>query len=58
MKRVTLFQAVWIDKDGTFRVNGSVAKTEAETIKLCRNHVAIKSGAKLHCIDSWQEWID
>jgi len=52
----TYYQAVWIDKDGAFRVNGSVVENEDEAIRLCRNHVSIKAGAKLHHIDSWEEW--
>lgn len=57
MEKVTLYQAVWIDKTGGFRVTNSVGRTEDETIQLSRKHYAVKAGAKLHYIDSWEEWI-
>lgn len=56
----TFYQVVWEDSNGaTFRVNGSIGKTESEAISLCSNHHRVKSGdAKILYVDSWEAWVD
>ena len=56
--KVTLYQAVWLDKSGGFRVAGTVARTEEKTIKLSQKHISVKNGAKLHYVDKWDDWED
>lgn len=50
----TYYDAVWIDKNGAFRVDGAIGESEGEAIRKCRNHVSVKAGAKLHYVDSWE----
>ncbi len=56
--RVKYYQASWLDKNGGFRVNGSVSKDPEEAVRTCQNHSAVKSGAKLQYIDEWWAWED
>ena len=56
MEKKRYYHAVYKDKSGAFRVNGAVAESEEETIRLSKNHVSVKAGAKLHWIDSWEAW--
>lgn len=52
----TWYQAVWVDENGGFRVNGAISEDREECVGMCANHSAIKAGAKLHYIDEWDEW--
>jgi len=56
--KVTYYEAVWIDKHGAFRVNGTIAKSKEETISKSKKHVSVKSGAKLHYVDSFEVFED
>lgn len=50
----TYYHAIYLGENGAFRVNGAIGESEEETIRLSRNHISVKSGAKLHWIDSWE----
>lgn len=54
--KVKYYQAVWLDANGGFRVNGAVSKDRDQAISMCRSHTAVKAGAKLHWVDEWEVW--
>lgn len=54
--KVKYYQAVWVDKNGCFRVNGAISTNRDEAISMCKSHTVVKAGAKLHWIDEWEVW--
>ena len=55
--KVKYYQAVWLDKNRGFRVNGAISTERDEAIRMCRSHTLVRAGAKLHFVDEWEEII-